>query len=92
MVTDAPSRKRSRETLNLLLCWYAFENIARCLILADRLRCILTNVESEIKVFHDLHTHFSRISDLTGRNDKTSVISSSGRNTCNIFECRYELV
>jgi hypothetical protein len=35
----------------------------------------------EIRVFHDMQTHFIRIKDFTESNDKTSPISSSGRIT-----------
>jgi hypothetical protein len=81
MVRDVFSSKRCTGTCEtilklLLLLLYGLENIASCLFLADRLKCSLTNVGLEIRVFHDLHTHLSRIRDLTGRNDKTSVISS----------------
>ncbi|MCI05073.1 hypothetical protein A2U01_0026122, partial [Trifolium medium] len=47
----------------------------------DRIRCILTKIGSEMRVFHDLFTHFISIKDFTVRYDKTSPISSSGRVT-----------
>lgn len=37
-------------------------------------------MESEIRVFQDLLTHLNRTRDLTGRNESTSKMSSSGRN------------
>ncbi|PNY11736.1 hypothetical protein L195_g008349 [Trifolium pratense] len=36
---------------------------------------------SEIRVFQDMQTHFICIRDFTGKNDRTSMISVSGRIT-----------
>jgi hypothetical protein len=87
MVPDVFSNKRCRgkgATLKLQLVCCIFENSASCLFLADRFRCSLMNVRSEMRVFHDLLRHFSGIRDFTGRNNRTSVISSSGKNSRNI--------
>jgi len=46
---------------------------------ADLLRCNLTKVLSEIRVFQYLLTHLNRTRDLTGRKEKTSAMRSSER-------------
>lgn len=48
---------------------------------AERLKCILMNLGSEIRVFQDLLTHLIFIRGLTGSQDRISVITSSGKNT-----------
>lgn len=60
---------------------------AMCLFLADCLRCSLTKVGWEIRVFHDLQTHLNCTREFTGRNDRISTISSSGRNSSDWLDC-----
>jgi hypothetical protein len=55
------------------------ENIERYGFLEDLMRCILTKKGSEMSEFHDLLTHLSCMREFTGRKDRTSATSSSGR-------------
>lgn len=57
------------------------ENSERSGFLEDLMRCNLTKKGSEISEFHDLLTHLSCMRELTGRKDRTSATSSSGRIT-----------
>jgi hypothetical protein len=55
------------------------ENNERYGFLEDLMRCILTKKGSDMSEFHDLLTHLSCMREFTGRKDRTSATSSSGR-------------